>query len=433
MLERWASDPGDLLAALREIVSGFQIRVPHGLTRRSGLAERGKSKTGQQTERSRKSKQPKSKATSPGTIKAGQPVQILIELPPEGSTEKRISLSIGRPQTGGKGEQKPEDVEHPLLAGEWSEERLKDLMLEAVNQALASTGAVPESIAITVPAGMPADARSSAQKSKGADWLWLRQSSRDVSTQDPAGRREPVIESPGESKSRQDDLPISPLLENLDWLVKNPGSLADDWCFAVYCNAIRCRAETCRDATPESIVPKTLRRQVRAATDALLDSSRAAIGLTSMGGSARQRQKSLAGVRRDIRLLLKLSKENGLYQGNAQRHQGASSPLTLEGLMAFLASPNKDREAATIRSPRDRQRLGLAVQALVSSIAQLGLARDTKSRDEAAGFVQVATAILTETLEAKPRSRRDAAHTDSASSLCSLLKEEAKKSQGWRR
>lgn len=426
VLERWAANPNELLVALRGVVASFQIPGSHGLTQRSGMADRGSVKTGAQAERPRKSKRPKPKITSSETPEARQSVKILIELPPEGSADKRISLTIVRPQTRREIGQEPGDVDHPFLKGEWSEERVTELLLEAVNQSLGSSAAVPKSIEITVPPSTPADKRSSATRTRGGDWIWLGQSSEGESTHGPASKRESATRSPGEQISGQDNLPISPLLENLAWLVKNSGSSIDDWCFAVYCNAIRCRAETCRDATAESIVPKTLRRQVRASVDSLLDSCRSVIEGISTGRSATHLRKSLASVRQHIRVLLKLSREGGLHHGKAERHPKASSPMTFTELGEFLGAPGKDREAATVRSAQDRQRLGVALQSLIASMTKFDASKRTKSRDEAYGFVQVAAAMLTESLAVQARRKRSPTETNSCETLCSLIRNQAK-------
>lgn len=186
------------------------------------------------------------------------------------------------------------------------------------------------------------------------------------------------------------------LLGHLEWLRANLEKTIDAE-EAVYSTAIRLRAETVKDRTPDAILPKTVRRQLRAKVDALIDTSREASAIAAGDQQAQRATPSyFIAIRKKITPVTQLGVRAKLFDGQAVEWQAASQPMSLSELMAFVRLPNKDKDASRIKSPAYRRRVLAAFKTIFSASLLQAKARTKTEKKLAAEALEVGAAMLSE-------------------------------------
>lgn len=192
------------------------------------------------------------------------------------------------------------------------------------------------------------------------------------------------------------------LLGHLEWLRGNLDKTPDAE-EAVYGAAIRLRAETVRDRGPDAILPKTVRRQLRAKVDALIDTSREASAIASGDQQAKRAKPShFIAIRKKIAPVTQLGARAKLFDGRAVEWQAASQPMSLSELMAFVRLPNKDKEAARIKSPAYRRRVFDAFTTMFAAALAETTANTKAEKKLAAEALEVGAAMLSEASHGLP-------------------------------
>lgn len=192
------------------------------------------------------------------------------------------------------------------------------------------------------------------------------------------------------------------LLGHLEWLKANLDKTPDAE-EAVYGAAIRIRAETVKDRTPDAILPKTVRRQLRAKVDALIATSREACAISS-GDKRSKRSTSvpLIAIRKKIAPVTQLGVRAKLFDGQAVEWPAASQPMSLSELMAFVRLPNKDKEASRIKSPAYRRRVFDAFKTMLAAALWQIKAKTTAEKKLATEALEVGAAMLSEASRGLP-------------------------------
>jgi len=194
--------------------------------------------------------------------------------------------------------------------------------------------------------------------------------------------------------SSNDPAVVPGLLRHLKWLHDNLGESEHAQYASVSATALRLRAETCRDGCPDAITPKTVRRQLRKYLDNVIDVTRDVCAAGFSSKSSKGSPKVIARVKRTIAATTRFALGKGLFDGRAEEWREASSPMSLEELQGFLASPHKDDEAALARTPAYRRRLAMALQAIATAGEFVRRAKTPAQKKEASGLMEVAAAML---------------------------------------
>lgn len=192
------------------------------------------------------------------------------------------------------------------------------------------------------------------------------------------------------------------LLGHLEWLRGNLDKTPDAE-EAVYGAAIRLRAETVKDRGPDAILPKTVRRQLRAKVDALIDTSREASAIASGDKTTlHNRPKYFVLISKKIGTVTRLGARAKLFDGQGVEWKTASQPMSLSELMAFVRLPNKDKEAARIKSPAYRRRVFDAFTTMLAAALAETTANTKAEKKLAAEALEVGAAMLSEASHGLP-------------------------------
>jgi len=186
------------------------------------------------------------------------------------------------------------------------------------------------------------------------------------------------------------------LLGHLKWLRDNLRTTprVED---AVYSAAIRLRAETTKDRTPDAILPKTVRRELRAKVDTLIDTSREASEVASGHLVTPHNYRNyLLLISKKIGTVTRLGARAKLFDGQAIEWREASQPMSLSELMAFVSSPHKDKEAPLIKSSAYQRKVLAAFKTILSASLLQAKARTEAERKLAAEALEVGAAMLSE-------------------------------------
>lgn len=186
------------------------------------------------------------------------------------------------------------------------------------------------------------------------------------------------------------------LLGHLMWLQDNLRTTPDAE-NAVYSAAIRLRAETIKDRTPDAILPKTVRRELRAKVDTLIDTGREASAIASGDYvTLDNKPKYLLLIRKKIGTVTRLGARAKLFDGQAAEWREASQPMSLSELMAFVSSPHKDKEAARIKSSAYQRRVFDAFATMLAASLARTTANTEAEKKLATEALEVGAAMLSE-------------------------------------
>jgi K+-sensing histidine kinase KdpD len=186
------------------------------------------------------------------------------------------------------------------------------------------------------------------------------------------------------------------LLGHLKWLRDNLRTTPwiED---AVYSAAIRLRAETTKDRTPDAILPKTVRRELRAKVDTLIDTSREASEVASGHlVTPHNNRNYLLLISKKIGTVTGLGARAKLFDGQAVEWREASQPMSLSELMAFVSSPHKDKEAPRIKSSAYQRRVFDAFATMLAASLARTTANTQAEKKLATEALEVGAAMLSE-------------------------------------
>jgi hypothetical protein len=186
------------------------------------------------------------------------------------------------------------------------------------------------------------------------------------------------------------------LLGHLKWLWDNLSTTpdAED---AVYSTAIRLRAETTKDRTPDAILPRTVRRELRAKVDTLIDTIRkASASASSERVTLHNKPKYFVLIRKKAGDVTRLGARTKLFDGQAVEWREASQPMSLSELMAFVSSSHKDKEAARIKSSAYQRRVFDAFATMLAASLARTTANTEAEKRLATEALEVGAAMLSE-------------------------------------
>jgi hypothetical protein len=209
------------------------------------------------------------------------------------------------------------------------------------------------------------------------------------------------------------------LLGHLAWLQENLQQTPDAE-LAAYNAALRLRAETIKDRVSDAILPKTVRRELRAHVDKLVDASREARAATERGQhGATDQGKYFVLIVKKLATVTRFGRQAKLFDGQVVEWKAASKPISFSELMAFISSPYKDRSPAAKLAPEYRKRLAGAVKTLMAATVAQATAESAGEKKLAAEIHGVGAAMLAHASDGVPASRADRRQDEALAAMIS--------------